>query len=137
MIEINWDPSRKELRFFACGLAALALVVAGLGCSYWSWPAWATGTLPIIALAAIALGLFRPGWLRTVYLGWMIAVFPIGWTVSHVVLAVVYFTVFLVIGLFLRIRGYDPLRDKRSRPGESDWLEKKPVTSRDSYFRQY
>lgn len=137
MIEINWDPSRKELRLFAGGLALLAGLLVVLGASAWRWSNGAIVLFVVVVFGVIALAVLRPTWLRPLYLGWMMAVFPIGWIVSHAILAIVYFALFLPIGLALRVTGYDPLFRKPKPPGESYWLERKPVTSRERYFRQY
>lgn len=137
MIEISWNPSCKELRFFAGGLVCLALALMAFGLAYWNWPGWAAAMLVALATAVTLLALFQPFRLKPVYLGWMVAVFPIGWVVSQVVLATVYFTVFLTIGLILRVRGHNPLRNRSDRSGKSGWLKKEPPASRDRYFRQY
>lgn len=137
MIEIHWEPSRKDLRFFAGGLTALAVVAVLFGATRWDWPAVALAALVAVAVAVVVLAIVRPSWLRPIYIAWMVAVFPIGWTVSHMVLATVYFLVFLPIGLLLRLIGYDPLLRKSKPPGESYWIARKPVTDRERYFRQY
>lgn len=137
MIEINWNPTRKDLRFFAGGLTFLACIFAALGASAWNWAGWAVAALVMVAVVMVTFAVFRPTWIRPIYLAWMVAVFPIGWTISHAVLAVVYFAVFLPIGLLLRVTGYDPLLNKPKPRGESYWVERKPVTSRERYFRQY
>src|SRR5690606_15580717 len=49
--------------------------------------------LVIVALTVGPLGLWRPQWIRPVYKAWVAAVFPIGWTVSLVTMAVVYYAV--------------------------------------------
>ncbi len=54
--------------------------------------------------------------MRWVYIGWMILAFPIGWTVSQVMLAVMFFGLFTPIGLVFRLIGRDPLhRGSHSR----------------------
>ena len=62
--------------------------------------------------------------LRPIYVGWMVLAFPIGWTVSQVILAVMFFGLFTPIGLVFRLIGRDPLHRAR-RPGvESYWTPK-------------
>ena len=39
------------------------------------------------------MGWLRPDWARPLYVGWLYAVFPIGWTISHLILAVIYFLI--------------------------------------------
>lgn len=137
MIEINWKPSRKDLRCFAGGLTVLAAIAVVFGASAWDWPTVALAGVIAVAVAVVVLAVFRPSWLRPIYLAWMIAAYPIGWMVSHAVLAMIYFLVFLPTGLLLRLIGYDPLRRKPKPRGESYWIARKTVIDRERYFRQY
>ena len=58
-----------------------------------------------IVIGAFALvvgvpGLFFPRVLKPIFVGWMILAFPIGWLVSHVILFLIYWSVFVPIGLY-------------------------------------
>jgi hypothetical protein len=68
--------------------------------------------------------------LRPVYTGWMIVAFPIGWTVSKIALGLMFFLVFLPVGLVFRMTGRDVLHLKR-RAGGSYWLAKPASRSSD------
>jgi carbamoyltransferase len=137
MIEINWRPSTRELRFFSGGLILLALVATTLGHYWWNWVApWPMVVLSI-ASVILFLSILWPRALRPIYLVWMIAVFPIGWLVSHVVLAAVYFGVFTPIGLLLRMTGYDPLGEKAQADDSSYWVKRPPPPASEQYFKQY
>ena len=70
----------------------------------------------VLALTVGPIGLVRPGWLQPIYVSWMVLAFPIGWTVSQVMLAVMFYGVFTPIGLVFRLIGRDPLHRTR-RPG--------------------
>ena len=48
-----------------------------------------------------------------IYVGWMILAFPIGWTISQVILVVMFFGLFTPIGLIFRLLGRDPLHRAR------------------------
>jgi hypothetical protein len=47
------------------------------------------------------------------YVGWMLAAVPIGWTISHIVLGAVYYLVLTPIGLIMRLVGRDPTHIRR------------------------
>jgi hypothetical protein len=100
----------------ARGVAAAAWIVAALGC----------------LLIEAAPGLGRRAWV-----GWMIAALPIGWTVTHLVLLIVFFTVLTPIGLLLRLTGHDPLRRAFDPAAESYWIERKGQRAPASYFQQF
>ena len=66
-----------------------------------SWSV-ALGDLGRRAVVAV-VGLASPTLMRPIYMGWMAAAFPIGWTVSQLVLAATFYVVVTPIGLLLRL----------------------------------
>ena len=93
--------------------------------------------LAMMALTAGPLGLLWPGLLRPIYVGWMILAFPIGWTVSQVTLALIFYGLFTPIGLLFRLIGRDALH-RAHRPGlETYWSPKPSVTDPRRYFKQF
>lgn len=125
----------KTLRQF--GL--LSLVVFG------GWAAWRAYTGRVgaatYALGAAGgvlglLGLTAPMLLRPVFTAWMAAAFPIGWVVSRVVLAALYYLVFTPIAIVFKVIGRDPLH--RRKPATSSyWLPKPAPSDPSQYFKQF
>ena len=142
LITIDWHPDLRKLRQF--GLLMLAACAAfGLAL------AWKNG-LPLLAptwnrlyaiwsigLACGLLALVRPIWLRPLYLSWMGLAFPIGWVLSHVLLGVVFYGVFTLVGALFRILRRDPLRLKRREGATSYWVERTTSRRAADYFRQF
>jgi hypothetical protein len=83
------------------------------------------------------LGLFKPQLLRPLYLGWMIAVFPIGWTVSRLILAVLFYGVFTPLGWCFHILGRDALSLKLQPEAASYWISKETPDDTRRYFQQF
>jgi hypothetical protein len=85
IVDINWNPSRKELKAFSLLLIVFFAIVAWLahqkGASVQT--AW---TIAGGGAAVGIAGLLAPAFIRVVYVVWMAAVFPIGFFVSNVVL---------------------------------------------------
>jgi hypothetical protein len=134
--DIPFDPPRATLRQFA----GLWLVFFG-GLALWQ--GLVRGQIGLAAICAVLaltigpLGLLRPGWVRPIYVGWMVLAFPIGWTVSQVMLALMFYGLFTPIGLVFRLLGRDALQRAR-RPGvESYWTPKPAPAGPKSYFRQF
>ena len=134
--DLPLKPTERTLRQFA---ALWILFFGGLA-------AW-QGLLrdrPSLAIALVALGfsigplgLWQPSLLRPIYVGWLVAAFPIGWTVSHVSLAAVYYLILTPLGLVSRALGRDRL-SLRPKAGETtNWspLGEPPDVRR--YFRQF
>ena len=135
VLEVNWNPTKRELRqfgvlwlIFFAGVAAMLYLRHGPG----PWPLASLTAAFAIGLPGIAF----PGLLKPIYVGWMIAAFPIGWTVSHLLLGSIFYLVISPIGLFLRAFGHDPMRRKFDREAKTYWLEhERADTAR--YFRMY
>ncbi len=91
----------------------------------------------ILAVLGRLVGMIRPLWLRPVYLGLTLLTRPIGWIVSHVVLALVYYGVVTPIGLVLRMTGYDPLQRRFECDAETYWEPYKPDRGTERYLRPF
>ena len=74
---------------------------------------------------------------RWIYVGWIYAAFPIGWTVSHVLIAGIYYLLITPIGLIIRATGRDPLLRKFDRSAPTYWTPHPPPGDVKRYFRQY
>jgi len=136
VIEINKNPSRRELLVFGLLLLIFAGIVGGLiwykfGAPGIAQKVWIVGGVLVAAFYAI------PPIRRPLYLGWMYAAFPIGFVVSHVILALIYYLVFTPIGLLLRLFGKDPMSRKIDREAASYWVEHDPHRDPARYFRQF
>lgn len=137
MIELNRDPSRQQLRWFA-GLVFPA---------FWGWVAWllyakagfesAAMALFSVALAVSLVGLASPAFMRRVWVGMMLALFPIGWVVSHLILGLVYYLVVTPVAIGLRLAGRDPLQRRLEPERESYWIDRDEAPEVERYFRQY
>src|SRR5438093_6772993 len=111
LIEINWNPDRKQLRQFAI-MWFVFFVLAGTVIAWrkgliGSGPPTATWLVPQIlwtlAVMVSAVGLAFPAAIRPVYLFWMGASFPIGWTISHILLGITYFGLFTLVAVIFRL----------------------------------
>lgn len=134
LLELNLKPSERELRWFGAMLVAFFGIVGGL-----IFSAGAEGLAKVLWVIGVSLGaiyyLVRP--LRgVIYRGWIRATYPIGWVVSHALLAVIYFAVMTPIGLVFRLVGRDPLQRRFSKSG-SYWEEHRQETPVSRYFNQF
>jgi hypothetical protein len=134
--DIPWNPPARTLRQFA----GLFLVIVGaMGC----WQAVGHDRLVagvvLMGLAVVvgAVGLVRPVAVRWVYVGLMIVVFPVGWVVSRVILAFLFYGLFTPLALLFRVIGRDALRLRKPGEVSSYWRPKVMSTDAASYFRQF
>jgi hypothetical protein len=133
LIRINRNPSRRQLAVFAL---AWAVVLAAIGAL--SWRHGRHGAAEIewaLAAAAPLAGVASMEALRALYLLLSYAAYPVGFVVSHVVLAVIYYLAIAPVGLTMRALGYDPLGRKFDRAAATYWTAREPRTVKD-YFKQ-
>ena len=128
-------PPQKLLRQFSGLFLVFFLGLAGLRVWRGHVNRW-TLALALLGLGVGLLGLLRPSAIRYVYTGWMIVAFPIGWTVSRVALALVFFLVITPAAIVFRRMRRDELHLHRGRSHGSYWRPKPGPESVREYFRQ-
>ena len=136
MIEINWNPSRKELRIFAVLEVIFFGIVAWMLYGKTGSQTVALTMFGIAAIVGIA-GFCLPKYMRIGYVVWMAAVMPIGWVVSHLVLGFAFFLVITPIGLVMRLFGRDPLQRQIDKNATTYWILRSPNQDSKRYFRQF
>lgn len=136
LIERNREPTPYELMVFGLLLTPFfgligALVLWRTG----SWtvaPAfWVTGLLMAVAFLCV------PSVRRPTYMAWMALLYPIGWVISHLLLALVYYGWVTPVGLLMRMFGCDPMRRRPDPEATTHWIRRKPINNISRYFRQY
>lgn len=136
LIELRTDASKKELAWFGLLLLAFLGLVGLL-----VWRATGSLTAPrYIWGAGVVLATVYylvPPLRRPMFKGWMYAAYPIGWVVSHVLLAVIYFGILTPIGLLMRVFRYDPMERKFDKGAASYWVERERNPDVSTYFRQF
>ena len=135
MIEINYQPSKSQLRVFGGLLILFALIVGWQILRHFDAKVVAYAIAGILGVLG-TIGLVAPNLLKPIYVGWTVAVFPIGWVVSHLLMAMIFYGIFTPIGLIRRTVGGDPLQRKLDPNAESYWEPTPEKPSRESYFRQ-
>lgn len=126
-------PSRRELRQFA----VLWLVFFGVAAAWRVVNARVgpvAGGLFVLSGVLGLIGVVWPGSMRGIYRAWMVAAFPIGWAVSRIVIAGLYFLIFTPIALFFRAIGRDHLALRRH--ADSYWRPRNRAKGAADYLRQ-
>ncbi|MDB5346460.1 MAG: hypothetical protein JWP89_4837 [Schlesneria sp.] len=136
VIEINWRPSDRDLRLFAVVQWFVAAAAAWLLHKKFGWDIAAIALL-VASSAGLVGGLLVPLILRPLFIAWMVAAFPIGWVMSHLVLAIVYYTVITPIGFALRLAGRDTLQRNATPDATTYWTARPQPRESSRYFRQF
>ena len=103
------------------------------------WRAWGISTASIIfwsAGAVLAIAAFIPGLGRVAYLAVYLPTSIIGYVVSNVILALMFFLVITPLGILLKLMGKDVLQQRKQK-NSTQWTPIKGVKTEDSYYRQF
>jgi hypothetical protein len=137
LIEINWNPTNKQLRYFgwialtATTLIAILLyVLKGLAVKW-------CAMIVIFGFSIFICSLLSKTLTRLVYLGLTLLTFPIGMTMSFVLMLVFYYLVITPVGLFFRLIGRDLMELKFDTSAKSYWKPRRPVDNNRRYFNQF
>jgi hypothetical protein len=93
--------------------------------------------LMVTALVIGIPGLIRPPAIRWLFVTWMLAAFPIGWVVSQIMMALMFYGLVTPVAFIFRLRGRDLLQRKPAPNRSSFWTPKQTPRDIRSYFRQY
>ena len=136
MLERNTDPSPKELAWFGLALLAFFLVIGGV-----VW--WRTDSLQIprilwgVGVGICLLYYAVPPIRRSIFIGWTTLTYPLGWLLTHAILAFVYYGLVTPAGLVMHLVGRDPMTRSLDPEASSYWIEREQTTERSRYFRQF
>jgi hypothetical protein len=135
MISVDLNPDKRKLRTFAMLLIA---VLAGLSYVYFRSASWFDPLILFWVCFAIGLsGLLYQKPLKYIYVGLVCLTFPIGFIVSHVLLMLVFYLMFLPIGVCLRLFGHDPLNLRKPASTPSYWIKSRLQKPPKSYYNPY
>lgn len=111
------DVSAKKLRFFAIVLLVVIALI-----SYWQ--NWQPGH-PVVLIGGIwsLAGMICPRLLKHLYYIWMFPAMVVGWFVSRLILAIIYYLLVTPIAFIARLTGKTFLDVKGSKP--SYWVSRK------------
>lgn len=136
MTSIPSSPSRRDLLVFGVLLASFLFGVGLMLDLRWDEPRLARA-LWVGGGALVAAYFAAPRLRRPVYRGWMLATYPIGWAVSHALLAAIYYAIVTPVGLALRWTRRSTLARRIDRSAETYWTDHLPAPEANRYFRQF
>ncbi len=143
MLKIDWNPPARQLSQF--GWISLigfpALWCAWLGIARLAGradpPTQLLMVLSGIGLVVFVLSRIDPRLVKYVFLGLMVITWPIAMTISFTLMALIYYGMFLPVGLVFRLLGRDPLNRRIDRQAESYWVVRDKSRTAASYMRLY
>ncbi len=136
LIERNREPTPHELMVFGSLVAPFFGLIGAL--VLWRTGSWMAATALWLAGSLLAVVYACAGSVRRpTYKAWMALLYPVGWAISHLLLALVYYGWITPVGLTMRLFGRNPMRRRPGREAMSHWVKRKPISNVNRYFRQY
>jgi hypothetical protein len=143
MLDLRPD-TRKLRQFGATALVAFAilgLVLRARGALFGVplGEAAAPLGLALVALGALS-GLFALLWPRgnqPLWVALSVATFPLGWVLSYLVLALLFYGLLTPLGVVFRLLGRDPLERRFEPDRASYWKDLAEIDDDERYFRQF
>jgi hypothetical protein len=135
-VDIQFHPSRRILRQFA----GLWLTCFGVSAAWEGAARQHTGLATVLAILAGTVGpvgLIWPKAVRSIYVGWMVLVFPLGWIISQTILAMMFYGLLTPISLVFRIIGRDSLHRTQTSNVQTYWSPKATSSDLRRYLRQF
>jgi saxitoxin biosynthesis operon SxtJ-like protein len=133
-MEIDRNPSRRDLLWFGAGLP-VATLVAGLVARERLGTAVAARVW-VVGAAVTVLYAVVPAVRRPVFVGWMRLTYPVGWVVTKLLLLVAFLVVMTPIGILLRALQGDPLERRADASASTYWAGRTPVRNVQRYFQR-
>ncbi|MEL7198246.1 MAG: SxtJ family membrane protein [Pseudomonadota bacterium] len=114
-------------RAFGLTIGAILLLIAGV--RLWLFDAGQTSTIAVAAPGALLFlfGFIAPGLLAPLNKIWTKFGLLLAMIINPIIMAIMYFVLFVPIGLFMKIRGRDALRQKPDREAETFWIKRDPA----------
>ena len=137
LVSLNLKPSEKQLKDFGLiGLImcfVIGLVLLWLG----KIPANIFMVIAVLGVVLYTLSRISAGLIKPVYLGLIVVTFPIGWVVSHVMMALFYYGIITPVGLLFRLINRDPLCRRYEADADTYWIRYQKKRPAKDYFRQF
>jgi hypothetical protein len=119
-------------RRFGLTMAAILGTIGGvrlaIGHSHSGWWLGAATTLALFAL-------YRPAALSPINRAWLRLGLVLYKIVNPIIMALMFFSTIVPIGIMMRLRGKDPLRLRRDPGASSYWMGREPPSSRSETMR--
>lgn len=137
MIPLDLNPSPKKLRQFGWVSPIMLLVLALVLRWRFSLPMNGVLSFGLVGLILLILSRISVRLIRPVYQGLVLAGYPIGWVVSHLLMILFYFGIITPLALIFRLFGRDMLYRRWEPERNTYWTEHPQYENVERYFRQF
>jgi len=136
MIDLNLNPSKRELRTFGFGTLAF---LAFIGWIVWrrSGSIYAAGGVVAVGMLVALLGIVVPNAIRPLFIALNVVSYPMAWGSSHVLMALIFYLVVTPLAVIMKLSGRDPMERRFDSSVQSYWKRRSDKFDSRRYFRQF
>ena len=137
LTKINWNPNRKEIRNFGI-IALIASIIVSLLLYFIKGIAlkW-IAVVVTVGLMIFLCSLISIKVTRAIYRTLMAVTFPIGLTISFILMALFYFLLITPTALLFRMLGRDLLHRRFEPDVTTYWSARRATPDAERYFHQF
>ena len=141
MVDIDWNPDQKKLKQFGwislVGFGVIGLVAGWKFGLFAQQKMTVPGVLWGIGILSAILAMVKPTFLKPLYYVLTAISAVIGPIVATVIMALIYYLVFLPLGLVFKMMGRDELHRTVDPDAKTYWAPEPEEQEPKRYFRQY
>lgn len=129
------NTSKDRLRKFAFLLGCIFLIIA-MWMTFRHTSHFVYYVFGFLGVLLIASGILFPEILKGIYTAWMAMAFAIGWLVSRILLAAIFYFIVTPVGLTARLFGKKFL-DTKMHDGQGSYWIKRDTNNKTDYEKMY
>jgi hypothetical protein len=137
LVSLNLKPSQKQLKDFGfislIMFFVIGLLLLGLG----KVPAKGFMIFGLVGIVLFILSRISVALIKPIYLGMIVLTYPMGWLLSHLMMALFYYGIITSVALFFRLINRDPLCRRYEPDADTYWMRCKKKRPLKDYFRQF
>ena len=136
LIDRDREPTHGELCIFGLLLAAFGLLIGGLVLHHtgsWTIVTVIWSATLLLCTVYYVVSAAQP----MIYHAWMTVVYPIGWLITHALMAMIFYLLVTPIGLLVQLSSHDPLKRKLDRSAKTYWSPHNTSENTKRYFQQF
>ena len=99
----------------------MAVILGVLACLAGYKHSWSFPYLLVLALGFLLLDIIKPLFLKHIYLGWMSLAIAMGFVVTKVILAILFYGMFTITGMIARLFNKDRLDQQYETDAKTYW----------------
>lgn len=136
LVTLTLNPTESKLKVFALACLVMSSAIGGALFALGKISGVGIAIFAAVGIVIYALSRISVHFVKPVYWVLTVGTFPIGWVVSHAIMAVFYYGILSVFALFFRLVGRDTMCRAWEPEASSYWTAYRHKRSDEDYFRQ-